>query len=103
MSARDDNGACKVCCGLADKSPPKNTFFLDCGDGNKVETQDEASWWLDGGIKRVGVYHDGFVRNVDNVLAKHSAATVTTYGTRRSRNIGPSVKGDKENKSSVSE
>ena len=68
---------------------------------HEMKPVEEYNDWMEG-LKRVGVYHDGFVRNVDDVLAKHSAATVTTYGTRRSRNIGPSVKGDKENKSSVS-
>ena len=52
----------------------------------------EVSW--EEGLQRVGEYYEGFVKakNVDDLLAKHSTQTVTTYGTRRSRRIGiPSV------------
>ena len=56
--------------------------------------------WVEG-LTKVGEYYEGFVRNVDDVLAKHSAETVTTYGTRRSRKIGTALSGmdssDKEN------
>ena len=47
-----------------------------------------------GSAPGVGEYYKGFVKakNVDDLLAKHSTQTVTTYGTRRSRRIGiPSV------------
>ena len=50
-----------------------------------------SSSWTEG-LSRVGVYYEGFVKNVDDVLAKHSTETVTTYGTRRSRKIGSSNK-----------
>ena len=71
-----------------------------------------TSTWQEG-LKRVGEYYEGFVKmkNVDDLLAKHSTETVTTYGTRRSRTIGVSSAcltseasaGEKENhQSSVS-
>lgn len=46
-----------------------------------------SSSWIEG-LTRVGVYYEGFVKNIDDVLAKHSTETVTTYGIRRSRKIG---------------
>ena len=51
--------------------------------------------WV-GGLSRVGEYYEGFVKNVDDLLAKHSTETVTTYGIRRSRKIGNTA-GNKEN------
>ena len=66
-------GACKVCCGLADKSPSKNTFFLTVVMETKLKHEmrpvEEYNDWMER-LKRVGEYHDGFVRNVDDVLAK---------------------------------
>ena len=47
------------------------------------------STWEEG-LKRVGEYYKGFVKNVDNLLAKHNTEIVTTYDTRRSRKIGVS-------------
>ena len=64
--------------------PRVNVIKLLCfGD-----TTMEVSWQE--GLKRVGEYCEGFVKvkNVDDLLAKHSTETVTTYGTRRSRTIG---------------
>lgn len=58
--------------------------------------------WTDG-LRRVGVYHEGFVRNIDDVLAKHGVETVTTYGTRRSRKIGIPSSNGKENNPLVSD
>ena len=47
-----------------------------------------VSW--EEGLQRIGEYYEGFVKakNVDDLLAKHSTQTVTTYGTRRSRKTG---------------
>jgi len=47
------------------------------------------STWEEG-LKRVGECYEGFGKNFDDLLAKHSIETVTTYGTRRSRKIGVS-------------
>ena len=64
---------------------------------------DSPSWME--GLSRVEEYYEGFVKNVDDVLVKHSTETVTTYGVRRSRKIGmcsSEVKSrDKENYDSL--
>ena len=36
-------------------------------------------------LKKVGFYYEGFVEDIDSVRQKHQAATVSTYGIRRSR------------------
>ena len=46
-----------------------------------------APSWIDG-LNRVGEYYEGFVKNIDDLLAKDSAETVTAYGIRHSRKIG---------------
>ena len=43
-----------------------------------------APSWIDG-LNRVGEYYEGFVKDIYDLLAKHSAETVTTYGMRHSR------------------
>ena len=53
------------------------------------------------GLSKVGEYYEGFVKNVDDVLVKHSTETVTTYGIRRSRKIG-TTSGKENQDSSVS-
>ena len=58
-----------------------------------------SSSWV-GGLSRVGEYYEGFVKNVDDLLAKHSTETVTTYGIRRSRKIGNTAS-NKENHDSL--
>lgn len=40
--------------------------------------------WVSTGLKQVGVYYEGIVDDVDEVLERHSRHTVTTYGTRTS-------------------
>ena len=37
----------------------------------------KAPSWIDR-INRVGEYYEGFVKNLDDLLAKHSVETVTT-------------------------
>ena len=37
------------------------------------------------GLNRVGQYFEGYVEDIDLIRQKHQAATVTTYGVRRSR------------------
>ena len=39
--------------------------------------------WTTGLVKQ-GVYYEGWVSDLDSVLASHSRETVTSYGTRRS-------------------
>ena len=50
-------------------------------------------------------YYKGFLKNVYDLLAKHSTETVITYGTRRSRKIGAtneaSLVEEKENRKSM--
>ena len=54
-----------------------------------------APSWIDG-LNRVGECYEGFVKIIDNLLAKHSAETVTTYAISRSRKIGTTSVSDKE-------
>ena len=60
-----------------------------------------SSSWV-GGLSRVGEYYEGFVKNVDDLPAKHSTETVTTYGIRRSRKIGNTASNKENHDSSVS-
>ena len=58
------------------------------------------------GLKQVGLYYEGYVEDINLIRQKHLAATVSSFGIRRSRsNTSPtetqSVKkcdNDKENK-----
>ena len=43
----------------------------------------EPTWARD--LKKVGLYYEGFVEDIDSLRQKHQAATVSTYGIRRSR------------------
>ena len=49
-----------------------------------------TSWTA--GLDHRGVYYEGIVEDLDAVLEKHRFATVTTYGTRRSRKSATSEK-----------
>ena len=48
------------------------------------------------GLKKSGLYYDGFVDDVEAVLEKHRKETVTFYGTRNSSG-GVAAENDKEN------
>ena len=48
------------------------------------------------GLTRRGLYYEGYVDNLSEILNKHAAATVTTYGVRKSR-IASHTNEDKEN------
>ena len=48
------------------------------------------------GLTRRGLYYEGYVDNLSEVLNKHVAATVTTDGVRRSRIVSHTNE-DKEN------
>ena len=48
------------------------------------------------GLTCRGVYYKGYVDNLSEILKKHAAATVTTYGVRRSHIANHSNK-DTEN------
>ena len=54
-------------------------------------------------LEAKGVYYEGLVEDVDWLLDQHRLATVTTYGTRRSRKNHASTSSDcnrgKENNS----
>ena len=41
-------------------------------------------------LNKIGEYYQGFVKKkgLDDKLAEHNSQTVTTFGTRRSRNTG---------------
>ena len=47
-------------------------------------------------LTRRGLYYEGYV-NLSEIFNKHTAATITTYGVRRSR-IESHMNEDKENK-----
>ena len=42
----------------------------------------EESWMY--GLKKKGLYYEGVVADLDNLLESYKRATVTTWGTRRS-------------------
>ena len=44
---------------------------------------DRPSWATH--LEAKGVYYEGVMEDVDRLLDQHKLATVTTYGTRRSR------------------
>ena len=46
-------------------------------------------------LQQRGVYWEGWVEDIDRVLSDHGRATVTTFGTRRSKKLSGSA--DKEN------
>ena len=53
--------------------------------------------WTTGLVKQ-GLYYEGWVSDLDSVLASHSRETVTSYGTRRStKNAANLFEEDKEN------
>ena len=43
----------------------------------------EKKSWMDG-LEKKGLYYDGTVSDLDNLLEKYRRDTVTTWGTRRS-------------------
>ena len=64
------------------------------------------------GLKQVGLYYEGYVEDIDLIRQKHLAATVSSFGIRRSRSNTNSTEkelsvekcdnqNDKENKVSV--
>lgn len=48
--------------------------------------------WADG-LRKSGLYYDGFVDDIESVLEQHCKDTVTSYGTRNSSR----AEQDKEN------
>jgi len=57
---------------------------------------------LDKRAEARGLYYEGFVEDIDSIRQKHQAATVSTYGIRRSRTNSLQTRevnsGDKGNK-----
>ena len=51
-------------------------------DSTTTNVHDDLAWAK--GLKRSGLYFDGFVDDVECVLEKHRKDTVTFYGTRTS-------------------
>ena len=51
-------------------------------DSTTTDVHDDLAWAK--GLKRSGLYFDGFVDDVECVLEKHRKDTVTFYGTRTS-------------------
>ena len=51
-------------------------------DSRSPTTSDDLAWAK--GLKRSGLYFDGFVDDIESVLEKHRKGTVTFYGTRTS-------------------
>lgn len=45
----------------------------------------KPAWASQYSLKPIGTYYEGFVEDVDSLLAKFQAETVTTFGIRRSR------------------
>ena len=60
----------------------------------------QPAWAL--GLKRSGLYYEGFIDNLEDTLEAHRRCTVTTYGTRTSKKspastVVPSSNTDQEN------
>ena len=49
----------------------------------EIENSVQPSWAL--GLKRSGLYYEGFVDNLEDTLEAHRRCTITTYGTRTSK------------------
>ena len=61
----------------------------------KVETAQLPEWTT--GLERRGIFYEGYTDHLQETLNKHSVATVTTYGIRRSHS-STACKVNKENK-----
>ena len=77
--------------------------ILHCIGGYAWEDMARASYdgcsyptWAEG-LKKSGLYYDGFVDDIESVLEQHRKDTVTFYGTRNSSGAGL----DKENVNSL--
>jgi hypothetical protein len=44
-----------------------------------------TKWAQDCGLKKVGLYYEGYVEDIALVRQQHQADTVSTFGVRRSR------------------
>ena len=50
------------------------------------------------GLTKVGLYYEGFVDNLEEVLEGHRRCTMTSYGTRNSKKSNElQIEGNKEN------
>ena len=57
---------------------------------------DEMTWFK--GLTKVGLYYEGFVDNLEEVLEDHRRCTMTSYGTRNSKKSNElQIEGNKEN------
>lgn len=50
---------------------------------SETSTGPEISEWMEG-LSPCGLYYEGYTDDLQNLLTKHSSATVTTYGVRGS-------------------
>ena len=54
------------------------------------------------GLKKCGLYYEGFVDDLEDTLEAHRRCTLTTYGTRTSKKpSGSTIEVDKENNSTL--
>ena len=60
-------------------------------DSTRVDCSSYPTWTE--GLKKSGLYYDGFVDDIESVLEQHRKDTVTFYGTRNSSG----AEADKEN------
>ena len=69
---------------------------MDHRDCTDVCVSDCFPSWAKG-LKRSGMYYEGIVENLDDVLEAHRRITMTTYGTRTSKKQGTFTEVSKEN------
>ena len=60
------------------------------------EVDMESQQWTDG-LNPCGLYYEGYTDDLQQMLTKHSSATVSTYGVRRSHTNHAVKCTDKEN------
>ena len=48
-----------------------------------TDVKDYSESWMSG-LKRKGLYYEGVVADLDNLLERRKRVTITTWGTRRS-------------------
>lgn len=61
-----------------------------------IRVEMESQQWTDG-LNLCGLYYEGYTDDLQQMLTKHSSATVSTYGVRRSHTNHAVKSNDKEN------
>ena len=65
--------------------PRQTTKLIQLVAQQSQLSMDKPAWAKD--LEPRGTYYEGFVEDLDSLLTRFKAETVTTYGTRRSRYI----------------